>query len=51
VQLDEEEPHFDVVDLFIVEYLLEELTASRFLHPTMLIHRASLFGSHQGLTG
>jgi hypothetical protein len=50
VQFDEEEPHFDVVDLLIVGYMLEELTTFRLLCPTMLILRASLFGSHQGLT-
>jgi hypothetical protein len=46
----EEEPHFDVVDLLIVGYLLEELTASQLLCPTMLILQALLFESHQGLT-
>jgi hypothetical protein len=55
VRLDEEEPHFVIVDLFIAEYLvekltagylLEELTASRLLHPIMFILWASLFGSH-----
>jgi hypothetical protein len=41
VRLDEEEPNFIVVDLLIVEYLLEELIASR-----LLILQASLFTSH-----
>jgi hypothetical protein len=36
VRLDEEEPYFDVVDLLINRYLLEELIASRLLRPTML---------------
>jgi hypothetical protein len=45
VRLDEEEPDFIVVDLLIVEYLLEELVASR-----LLILQASLFGSQWGLT-
>jgi hypothetical protein len=45
VWLDEEEPNFIVVDLLIVEYLLEELIASR-----LLILQASLFGSQWGLT-
>jgi hypothetical protein len=37
VRLDEEEPHFIVVDLLITGYLLEELTASRLLCPIILI--------------
>jgi hypothetical protein len=40
VRLDEEEPDFIIVDLLIVEYLLEELIASR-----LLILQALLFGS------
>jgi hypothetical protein len=43
--LDEEEPDFIIVDLLIIEYLLEELIASR-----LLILQASLFGSQRGLT-
>jgi hypothetical protein len=43
VRLDEEEPDFIVVDLLIVEYLLEELIASR-----LLILQASLFDLSQG---
>jgi hypothetical protein len=52
VRLDEGEPHFVVVDLLIVGYLLEELTvgylleeltAFRLLRLIMLILRASLF--------
>jgi hypothetical protein len=50
VRLDDEVPHFVVVDLLIVGYLLEELTASGLLRPIILILCASLFGSHQGLT-
>jgi hypothetical protein len=46
MQLDEDEPYFIVMDSLITTYLLEELIASRLLHPTMLILRASLFGSH-----
>jgi hypothetical protein len=38
------------VDLLIIGYMLEKLTASRLLRLTMLILRASLFESHQGLT-
>jgi hypothetical protein len=44
------EPHFIVVDLLIVGYLLEELIASQLLRLIMLILQASLFKSHQGLT-
>jgi hypothetical protein len=46
VQLDEDEPHFIIIDLLIVGYLVEELIASRLLCPTMFIRRSSLFGSH-----
>jgi hypothetical protein len=49
VRPDEEDLHFIVVDLLIVGYFLEELTASRMLCSIMLILRASLFGSHEGL--
>jgi hypothetical protein len=45
VRLNEKELHFVIVDLLIAGYLLEELTAFRFLCPIMLILRASLFGS------
>jgi hypothetical protein len=31
VQLDEDEPHFVIVDMLIARYLLEELIASRLL--------------------
>jgi hypothetical protein len=40
----------NVVDLVTVGYLLEELVNSRLLCLTVLILRASLFGSYQGLT-
>jgi hypothetical protein len=50
VQLDEDEPHFIVVDLLIVGYLIEELIAFRLVCPIMLILRASFFGSHQWVT-
>jgi hypothetical protein len=45
VRLDEKESNFIIVDLLIIEYLLEELIASR-----LLILQASLFGSQWGLT-
>jgi hypothetical protein len=55
VRPDEENPQFIIVDLLIIKYLLEELTAgylleewiaSRLLRLIMLILQASLFGSH-----
>jgi hypothetical protein len=45
VRLDEEEPDFIIVDMLIIEYLLEELIASR-----LLILQPSLFRSQWGLT-
>jgi hypothetical protein len=45
VRLDEDESDFIIVDLLIVEYLLEELIASR-----LLVLQALLFGSQWGLT-
>jgi hypothetical protein len=41
VRLDEDDPHFIIVDLLIAGYLLKKLIASRLIRPIMLI-----FGIH-----
>jgi hypothetical protein len=46
VRLDEEKPHFVVVDPLIAGYLLEKLIVFRLLRLTMLIIQVSLFKSH-----